>query len=171
MRFSAAMVVMLFALSCCSQTVPSTQGKALDGTEIGFPKQNGKPLILMIGFSHKSSGDFDQWNKQLLSGYLSDSHVDYYELTDLAGVPSFITAMILHGMRRAIHGTEQSHFVPFYTDEDGWKKAVNYSASDNTYLVVADSAGKIVWQTHGVPSEEKIAELKSSVEKLTELKQ
>jgi hypothetical protein len=171
MRLSAVMVVMLFALSCCCQTVPSTQGKALDGTDIAFPEDHGKPLVLMIGFSHKSSGDFDQWNKQALSAYLSDSHVDYYELTDLAGVPSFVNAMILHGMRRAIHGTEQSHFVPFYTDEDGWKKAVNYSASDNTYLVVADSAGKIVWQTHGVPSEEKIAELKSSVEKLTELKQ
>lgn len=171
MRLNAVLIVMLFALSCCAQTVPSTQAKALDGTDIAFPKDHGKPLILMIGFSHKSSDDFQQWNKQALSSYLSDPHVDYYELADLAGVPSFIREMIMHGMRREIHGVEQSHFAPLLADEGDWKKAVNYSASDNTYVVVADSAGHIVWQAKGLPAEEKVSELKSAVEKLMAVQQ
>ena len=171
MRCSAVFIVLLLALSCCAQTVPSTEAKALDGTDIAFPRDHGKPLILMIGFSHKSSDDFEQWNKQALSSYLSASQVDYYELADLDGVPSFVRAMILHGMRREIHGVEQSHFAPLLSGEGDWKKAVNYNPSNNTYIVVADSAGHIIWQTQGVPAEEKISELKSAVEKLTAVKQ
>ncbi len=171
MRFRAVMVVMLFALSCCGQTVPSTHATALDGTDVAFPNDHGKPLILMVGFSHKSSGDFDLWNKLVLSSYLSDPHVDYYELPDLDGVPSMIRTMILHGMRREIHGAEQSHFAPLVTDEGDWKKAVNYSASDDTYVLVADSTGHIVWLTRGTPTDGKISELKSAVKKLTAVRQ
>ena len=147
-----------------AQSVPATTAKALDGTTIAFPTPaSQKPLLLMVGFSHKSSDDFKLWNQQTLSPYLSDPRIEYYELADLQGVPSFIKGMILHGMRREIHGTEQSHFAPLTAGEEEWKKAIGYSSSVNTYIVLADASGHIVWQTHGVPDEQKIAGLKKAL--------
>lgn len=117
----------------------------------------------MIGFSHKSSEDFKLWNQQMLSPYMSDSRIEYYELADLQGVPSFIKGMILHGMRREIRGAEQSHFAPLTANEDEWKKAVGYSSSVNSYILVTDPSGRVVWQTSGAPDEQKISGLKKAL--------
>jgi hypothetical protein len=117
----------------------------------------------MVGFSHKSSGDFKQWNQRMLSPYLSDPRIDYYELADLQGVPSLIKGMILHGMRREVPAAQHSHFATLTAGEEEWKKAVSYSASDNTYIVLADASGHIVWQGHGVPDDENVAGLKKAL--------
>ncbi len=149
---------------CLAQVVPTTTAKALDGTAIVFPRPDSrKPLLLVIGFSHKSDGDFKQWNQRMLSPYLSDPHIDYYELADLQGVPSFVKGMILHGMRREVPVAQHAHFAPLTAGEEEWKKAVGYSASDNTYVVLADASGHILWRTHGVPDDEKISALKKSL--------
>lgn len=152
----------IIAFPGVAQNIPATSATALDGTTIAFPA-NRKPILLMVGFSHKSSDDFKRWNQQLLSPYLSDPRIEYYELADLQGVPSFIKGMILHGMRREIHGAEQSHFAPLTTGEAEWKKTVGYSSSDNTYIVLADAAGHIVCQAHGGPDQWKISELKKAL--------
>lgn len=157
-------VLLLFSLPCLAQVIPSTQTKALDGSAVVLPQAGSqKPLLLMIGFSHKSSGDFDQWNKQVLSSYLSNPAVAYYEMTDLQGVPSFVKAMILHGMRREIHGEERSHFVPFYNSEKEWQTLVSYSKPEHAYLVLADNTGHVIWQAQGAPDAEKIATLKAKL--------
>jgi hypothetical protein len=161
-RFLLACLVI--ACPGLAQVVPATTAKALDGTAIVFPKpESRKPLLLMVGFSHKSSEDFKQWNQRMLSPYLSDPRIDYYELADLQGAPSVIRGMILHGMRRDIPAAQHSHFAPLTAGEEEWKKAVNYSASDNSYILVADASGHILWKTHGVPDDEKISGLKKAL--------
>jgi hypothetical protein len=92
-------VCVLVACRCLGQNLPSTQAKALDGSAIVFPQPaSQKPLLVVVGFSHRSSEDFKAWNQRALSPYLTDPRIDYYELADLDGVPSFVRTMILHGM-------------------------------------------------------------------------
>jgi hypothetical protein len=122
---------------------------------------------VVVGFSHKSSGDFKAWNQRALSPYLNDRRIDYYELADLQGVPSFVRGMILHGMRREIPEAQHSHFAPLTAGEEEWKKTVGYSASNNTYLILAEPSGHVVWQTSGVPDDEKVAALKQALARLT----
>lgn len=164
-RFKGFLVAsVIIACHGLAQSVPATTGQALDGKVIAFPNAaSRKPLLVMIGFSHKSSDDFKRWNQQMLSPYLSDPRIEYYELADLEGVPSFIKGMIQHGMRREIHGAEQSHFAPFTTGEAEWKKAVGYSSSENTYILLADPSGQIVWKTQGAPDEQKMSGLKKAL--------
>jgi hypothetical protein len=119
-----------------------------------------------VGFSRKSSGDFKAWNQRALSPYLTDPRVDYYEVAELQGAPSLIRSMIVHGMRADVPKTEHSHFAPITSGEDEWKKTVGYSASKDTYLILAEPSGHIVWQTSGLPDDAKVAALKQALAKL-----
>lgn len=167
MRFAALTVLLASSLLGIAQSIPETQGKALDDTPVIFPqKGDSRPLIIMIGFSHKSSQGFDAWNKKILSSYLSDPKVVYYEVANLQGVPSFVRGMILHGMRRTVPKPEHPHFLPIFSAEEEWKKAAGFSDPNAPYVLVADATGKIVWQTHGMPTESSIAECKETIAKL-----
>ena len=101
-----------------------------------------------------------------LSPYLTDPRIDYYELAELQGAPSLIRGTIVHGMRRDVPEDQHSHFAPITWGEDEWKKAVSYSAAKDTYLVLAEPSGHIVWQTSGVPDDEKVTALKQALAKL-----
>jgi hypothetical protein len=132
-----------------------------------FPKsQSHRLLLVVVGFSHKSSGDFKEWNQRALSPYLNDPRIDYYEMADLQGVPSLIRTMILHSMRREVPKAQHSHFAPLTDGEDEWKKAVGYSATKDTYLILAEPAGRIVWQTSGAPDDDKVAAFKQALTRL-----
>jgi hypothetical protein len=121
----------------------------------------------MVGFSRKSSGDFQQWNQRALSPYLTDPRIDYYELADLQGVPSLVRSMILHGMRREVPKAQHSHFAPLTAGEEEWKKTVGFSASKETYLILAEPSGHIIWQTSGVSDEANVAAFKQALARLT----
>lgn len=130
-----------------------------------------KPILLMVGFSHRASGDLSAWNKRFKVPYETDPRVEYFELADFQGVPGFIMKMILHGMRRSLQEPERSHFAPFYEQEKEWEKLVGYKDSAVTYVVLADGSGHVVWETHGPATDAKAAELESNIAKLSGTRQ
>jgi hypothetical protein len=157
----------LVTCPCLAQSVPPTKATTLDGSAVAFPKPaSQKPLLVIVGFSRKSSEDFKVWNQRALSPYLADARIDYYELADLQEVPSMVRSLIVHGMRRDVPKAQHSHFAPLTAGEDEWKKTVGYSASRDTYLILAEPSGHVVWQTSGVPDEQKVAALKQALAKL-----
>lgn len=95
-----------------------TRAEALYKSVIAFPQSNnGRPLILLISFSHKGEKERDSWNQRLKPDYMHDSTVDYYELADFEGVPSWVMRFILHSMRRKVPKDGLAHFVGFYSGE------------------------------------------------------
>jgi hypothetical protein len=161
------LVFLLVTCPCPAQNVPATTAKALDGSAVVLPKPaSQKPLLVIVGFSRKSGGDFKEWNQRALLPYLTDPHIDYYELAELQGAPSLVRSMIVHGMRRDVPEAQHSHFAPLTAGEDEWKKTVSYSASKDTYLILAEPSGHVVWQTSGVPDDAKVAALKQALAKV-----
>jgi hypothetical protein len=157
----------IFPAASHAQQIPATQAKTLDGTAVSFPDAaTGKPLLFVIGFSHKGGEQCREWNKQLAPVYLKDAHVVYYEAAVLVGVPSLVMKMILHGMRKDIPGDEQSRFVLLESNEQAWKTVANYSAPDDAYVILAIPGGHVVWQTHGAANDAQVAALQSAVAKL-----
>lgn len=159
-----AIILGLCALPCCGQTIPPVKAKALDDTEVILPKPRSEQLlILVLGFSHKSGEACAAWGKRLAVDYASEAHADYYQLPELEGAPSLVRGMILHGMRKDVPAARQSHFVPLYDHEADWKKAVNFSAPDDAYIVVAGPDGHVLWQTHGLVSDSAYADLRAAI--------
>lgn len=156
------------ASALLAQSIPPIKAKALDDSEVVLPKPGSQQfLILVIGFSHKSGQNCTPWDKRLAADYGSDSHVTYYQLPILAGAPSMIRPMILHGMRKDVPAALHSHFVPVYDHEADWKKIVNFSGADDAYIVVTSPDGHVLWQTHGLLSDSAYAELQTAVSKVT----
>jgi hypothetical protein len=165
----AALCFTFFASSSAllAQSIPPIKAKALDESEVVLPKPGGQQfLILVLGFSHKSGENCTPWDKRLFADYGSDRHVTYYQLPILAGAPSFVRPMILHGMRKDVPAAQHSHFVPIYDREADWKKLVNFSGADDAYILVSGPDGHVLWQTHGLLSDSAYAELQAAVTKL-----
>jgi hypothetical protein len=64
--------------------------------------------------------------------------------------------------RREVPEAQHSHFAPI-DGEDEWKKTVGYSKSMDTYLILAEHSGPIVWQTSGLPDDAKVAAFKQAL--------
>ena len=158
--------VFLCAVGACGQSIPPIDAKALDDSQVVLPKTGGSQLlILVVGFSHKSGDNCTPWDKRLAAEFRSDPRVEYYQIPVLAGAPSFVRPMILKGMRKGVPASEQSRFVPVYDHEADWKKLVNFSATDDPYVILARPDGTVVWQTHGLLSESLYGTLKDAVAK------
>ena len=166
LRSLAFSALFLMTIPSLSQQIPRADVTTLTGTHVVLPKEaNIKPLLLLLTFSHKGSDDLAAWNKHFNISYATDPRIDYLELSDFQGVPPFVMKMILHGMRRSVHEPERSHFAPFYTQEEDWKKLVNYGDPKITYLVLADGSGHVLWQTRGPATNGKAAELEAAIVK------
>jgi hypothetical protein len=165
--FITSLALVLFVDPLHGQSIPPEHAKALDDSEIAFPKPGSQQvLVFVIGFSKKGGDVCRDWGRHLSADYLQDTRVMYYQVPHLEGAPSFVRPMILRGMRKSLTPQEQSHFVPLYEKQEEWKQAVHFSDPDNAYLIVADSEGRIVWQSHGNYSDSGYAELKKAVSDL-----
>ena len=163
-RFWVCALVFLIAPPLFPQQIPPTDLITLTNARVSIPIQPGvKPLLLLVGFSHKSSKDASTWNKLYNERYETDPRLDYYEIADFQGVPSFVMKMILHGIRKSLQEPERSHFAPFYTHEQEWKKLVGFEAPDVIYVVLADKTGRVVWQIRGPATADKVTALEAAV--------
>ena len=156
----------LQGIAAFSQQIPRTEVTTLTGAHVVLPQEaKGKPLLLLLTFSHKGSDDLAAWNKHFKVPYATDPRIAYFELADFQGVPPFVMKMILHGLRRSVHEPERSHFAPLMTQEEDWKKLVIYGDPKITYLILADESGHVVWQSRGPATDEKAGDLEAAIVK------
>ncbi len=163
-RILLVLAASVLALSAAAQQIPHTEAKSLTNQPIVVPVPGAtKPLVVIIAFSAKGGDDSGAWNKAFHTRYETDPRIDYVELADFQGVPSFFMGMILHGMRRSVQEPERSHLAPFFSQEDTWKKVVSFKDPKVAYVLLADPSGHVVWQTTGPASEEKVAALETAI--------
>jgi hypothetical protein len=157
----------VLAAQSLAQQIPRTELTTLTNSSVTIPVEPGvKPLLVVVGFSHKSSKDAADWNKLYKVTYETDPRLDYYEIGDFQGVPSFVMKMILHGMKRSFQEPERSHFAPFYTHEQDWKNLVRFTDPSICYVVLSDKTGHVAWQIRGPATAAKAAELEAAVANL-----
>jgi hypothetical protein len=167
-RLTGTIVILFFAaLSAKSQSIPPINSKTLNDTQVALPNAGGsQPLILVVGFSHKSSESCGPWGKRLAADFHANPTVAYYQIPVLQDAPSFVRGFILRGMRKDVPAAEQPHYIPVYDHEADWKKLVGFSGPDEAYVIVADPQGHVVWQTHGTMNDASYGEMKAAVDRV-----
>ncbi len=160
----ALVLAIVVSLSASAQQIPHTEAKSLTNPPIVVPVPGAtKPLVVIIAFSRKGGDDSGAWNKAFHMRYETDPRIDYVELADLQDVPTFVTGMILHGMRRSVPEPEKSHLAPFFSQDEAWKRVVSFKDPKVAYVVLADASGHVVWQTTGPASDQKVAALETAI--------
>jgi hypothetical protein len=162
--FLIAAAGVLLPVHSGAQNIPPVDATTLDNGHVVLPVPGStKPLLVFMTFSHKGSDDVAAWNRDFHSRYETDPRIDYCELADFQGVPSFIMTMILHGMRRSVSEPEKAHLAPIFAHESEWKSLVGFNDPNITYLVLADSQGRVLWKTAGPASAGKVSELEAQI--------
>ncbi len=147
------------------QPMPITDAQSLSGHELTLPSAiAGHPAVIVIGFSHGSQRAMERWDKEIGAQVTAKPGVPLYNIAVLQDAPKFVRGMIKGSMKALVPAAGQDWFLTVVQGEEELKKAVDFSATDEAYVVVLNSSGKIVFHTHGDPSEsakrEVIAQIK-----------
>ncbi len=124
----------------------------------------GHPAIIFVGFSHSSQKAVEGWSRQV-AAQLKTTHpeVERFDVAVLQDAPKLVRGMIIHSIKGSIPVSEHDHFVTIAQGEDELKKAADFSAADDAYVILLDSAGKITWRTHGDVSDAALKQLAEQV--------
>jgi hypothetical protein len=141
-------------LSADLQAMPKTECQSLSGHAVVLPEAAaGHQAVIVIGFSHGSQKAMERWDKEIGAQVQAKADVPLYNLAVIQDAPRFVRGMITHSMKALVPAAGQDHFLTAVEGQEELKKAVGFSASDAAYIVVIDASGKIIFHTHGDPSE------------------
>jgi hypothetical protein len=136
------------------QPMPTTLGQSLSGHDVVLPTATvGHPAVIVIGFSHGSSKAIERWDKEIGAQVTAKPGVPLYNIAVIQDAPRFVRGMIKGSMKALVPTAGQDRFLTVVQGEEELKRAVDFSSSDEAYVVVLDATGKIVFHTHGDPSE------------------
>ncbi len=148
-------------------TFPRIQGETFAGRKVQLPDDvKGQVAVLIFGFTKASSKPTGAWAKKISAEFRARSNFELYQLPVLEEVPRLIRGMVISGIKKGVPESERDHFVPVLQDEAGLKKAVNYSAPDDAYLVILSREGKVVQQMHGPVQDSDYPRLRQELESL-----
>lgn len=141
-------------LAADTVAMPTTQAQSLSGHEVTLPAAvAGHQAVIVIGFSHGSQKAMERWDKEIGAQVTAKPGIPLYNVAVIQDAPKFVRGMITHGMRALVPTAGQDRFLTVVEGQDELKKAVDFSKGDEAYVVILDAAGKIVFHTHGDPSE------------------
>jgi len=160
--------LLLFATLAAAQTIPHAEAEALSGRKVVLPDDfSGHAAVLIVGFSRSGGDSARRWGKQLPQDLAGEKNLRIYSVAQLQDAPKMVRGMIKHGMRGGLSKGEQDFFVVLDQDEDAWKKATDFGDTNDAYILLLDSTGKVLWKTHGKsPDAQSVNALKSEISKM-----
>jgi hypothetical protein len=153
--------------SSMAARIPEVHGTSLSNESVNLPEAlQGKVGVLVLGFSRSSRDAVAGWGRRLATDYRESPTVVYYEMPVLASAPGMMRGLIVRSMRSSVPEREKARFVPVMDNEAAWRTLVRYGPPDDSYLLVVDGQGDVVWQTQGQSTDGAYAALKQQVEAL-----
>jgi hypothetical protein len=163
-RFACCVALAISAMAQSAPELPKINGESLAGNQVVLPDATaGKVAVLIFGFSKASKVPTSAWAKKIDADFRAQPAFTLYQLPVLQDVPRLIRGMVISGMKKGVAESMRDHFVPILQGEAELKKLVNYTESDDAYLVVLDKESKIVRQLHGAPDDTSYAQLRAEI--------
>ena len=147
------MSALVLAVPSFAQEIPKTGGETLSGRHIVLADQvHGHAAVLVAGFSREGGNGTGAWVKAIQADKaLADVRV--YEVAQIAGAPGLIRGIIKSGMKKSVPAAEHDTFVVLTQDEKPWRNYFDVGDDQVPYVVMIDTAGKVVWRGHGSAAE------------------
>jgi len=154
LALAGAGLLMAESTPMTSVPMPMTQAQSLSGHTLTLPEAvAGHPAVIVIGFTQSSQRAMERWDKEIGAQVTAKPGVPLYNIAVIQDAPRFVRGMIKGSMKALVPAAGQDRFLTVVQGQDELKKAVDFSVGGDAYVVVLDASGKIVFHTHGDPSE------------------
>jgi len=149
-----------------NQMFPKVRGQSLTKESVVIPdKYQGKPAVLLIGYTQDTQFDIDRWILGLLQ---ADIAVQIIEIPTIAGmIPRMVQKYIDNGMRSGIPEKDWASVVTVYEDAPKIIAVLGNERPQSAHAVLLNDKGEIVWSSNLGYSATQVLELKQVVEKLS----
>ena len=140
---------------------PQINGIDLQGTKRELPKSfEGKLNIVTVAFKREQQAEVDTWIPIAEEISKENPDIHFYEVPLIYELGAFSRTWINNGMRFGIpNEIARKRTITVYTDRKKFFELMKME-EDKIYTLLLDSDGKILWQTDGPSSKEKIQSLK-----------
>jgi hypothetical protein len=146
----------LLAAAAAAQQLPEVTAENLDGKTVTLPKAaQGRPAVLVFGFTHGSQTETKAWGARL-DHAMPDSA---WSIAVLESVPRLMRGMVVHSIKGGIPPANRERFLVVFHHEKELKQTVGFDRADDAYLLVLDPAGAIRWRYHGPATDSAAAQL------------
>ena len=159
MNKAVAIASMLFcAAFAWSEPLPVFRLNSLSGHAVTLPSAaRGHAAILIIGFTSGSAKASSAWRQRIDKELGSSTGLIVYDIAILEDVPRLVRGFVVGSIRKGTPAPRQDTFLTTFQDEKAWKQVVGYSEKDDSYLVILNSDGAILWQMHGICTDAEFA--------------
>jgi len=145
---------------------PNVSGSNLEGQKLILPKDFEKKLnIVVIAFRREQTDLIERWTGSLEEIERKNPDIGFYELPVLSRSYSPLRWWIDGGMRAGITDSEaRKRTITVYTAKKSFKNQLAIPNEETIYIFLVDKSGKILWRSVGDFNEEKIQQLRHSLE-------
>lgn len=181
MKNILAIILMLLAGAASAQvgeTFPDMEGESLRYDTVYIPSDlQGKYSLIALAFSKKSEKDLGSWFNPMYNQFLVEPDPNAFFSFEY-DINLYIIPMFTGAKRAAYKGTmkkvqetvapELQHLVLFYKGTlKQYKEALHFDGNDVPYFYVLDPDGKIIYNTSGKYTRNKMQDIIDALEPAT----
>lgn len=139
---------------------PELKSEDLNGKAVTLPKDfPGNPTLILMAFESKQQDDVDQWIEKLELKAKDD--IPWMELAVIGSKYKLMKAVIDGGMRKGVtEEKDRARVVTIYSSRNDLMKKIGLKEVSHIYALVIDQDGTIRKVVEGLPTDEKMAEVK-----------
>jgi hypothetical protein len=179
-RFGLALLVALPAIAVvsartgrCTDTVtsngdakfPTVRAKTLSGKCVTFPDATrGKVGVIFVAFEQAAQSDIDSWVTPMISGYLNEADVSYYEIPMISGNYKPVARLIDGGMRGGVPQSLHARTATFYGERSPFFSSMKIADRKRAYMFVLSRSGDIVFRSSGPATPDAVVKAKAAIE-------
>ena len=146
-------------------TFPTFAAEDLDGKTVLLPTaMHGQTTLLIISFARKAQNQARDWEEKTCSA-IAGRRLNCRQVIVLEDVPRLFRGFIKNGIAKSVPPQRHSQFCLLFQGEIRLKQIIAYQKEEEAYLMLLDSTGEIIWQTHGAIDETKRAALAEQLAK------
>jgi len=145
------------------EAFPPLAAEAVSGRAIEIPTSvAARPTAVIFGFSKQAGKDAQHWD-ELLAPDRATGGIDVVVVAEIQSVPRLIRGAVALAIRRGVAANLRDRMILLDRDEKIWKARFAVTGTDQAYVALLDSAGKVSWLSDGQRADESISRLRDAM--------
>jgi hypothetical protein len=161
-KFLLTLAVAFTAFTAQAQNFPNLSATSLEGKTVTIPQgTKGKYTIVGLVYSQKATEVLAPWFQNVYNYFIADPDYDLnvFFVPMLGGVKEAAAGSLEKELKKGTPPELYKHVLIYKGDVGSYKSALKMDQKDIPYIFVLDKDGKIVYQTSGAYTDEKIEKM------------